>query len=397
VREDTQRKGLLFASTERTVYVSFDDGDHWQSLRLNLPATSVRDVIVKGDDLAIGTHGRGFWILDDITALRQVAPSVLDEAAFLFKPQTAVRVRWSMQSDTPLPPDTPTGENPPDGAVIDYYLKAKPAGPVTLEIKDAAGKTVRRYSSTDPVPAPDPKLRIPPYWLRPPQVLSAEPGMHRFLWDLHYPPMAGEPEYPISAVPHNTAPDATSPWALPGQYTVVLTADGKSYSRPLTVKMDPRVKTGALDLAQQFRLSYQTYQDLQGLAPVLEAIASVRAQLKDRRQHVGDGSAIALSIEALEKKLEPIAGGGPPPRPGVPATTPVTLESVNGRLGAVFGALQEADLGPTATAVASANELHAAIPGLLARWHELTAQDLAALNAQLRGASRPEVKPEAKP
>jgi hypothetical protein len=150
VREDTERRGLLFAGTERGVYLSFDDGENWQSLRLNLPATSVRDLIVKDDDLAIATHGRGFWILDNITPLRQFQPN--EQAFLLFQPQTALRVRGNVNTDTPLPPDEPVGENPPEGAIIDYSLGSKSAGPVTLEIKNSQGEVVRRYASTDPVP-----------------------------------------------------------------------------------------------------------------------------------------------------------------------------------------------------------------------------------------------------
>ena len=150
VREDPKRRGLLFAGTERAVYVSFDDGDHWQSLRLNMPATSVRDLTIKDDDLAVATHGRGFWILDDITPLRQLDDKVLASNAFLFAPEPALRVRWDTNPDTPLPPDTPAGQNPPDGAIINYYLKSAAHGPVTLEIMDSAGKLVARYSTTDP-------------------------------------------------------------------------------------------------------------------------------------------------------------------------------------------------------------------------------------------------------
>jgi hypothetical protein len=179
VREDPVRRGLLFAATERAVHVSFDDGDHWQSLRLNMPATSVRDVIVKGDDLAVGTHGRGFWILDDITPLRQMDEKTLAAEAFLFKPQTAVRVRWDMNTDTPLPPDFPAGQNPPDGAVINYYLKSAPSSPVTIEVKDSAGKTVRKYSSADKPEPIDPTLNIPTYWVRPPCIIPTCPGWKR--------------------------------------------------------------------------------------------------------------------------------------------------------------------------------------------------------------------------
>ncbi len=219
VREDPKRKGLLFAGTERTVYVSFDDGDHWQSLRLNMPATSVRDLTIKDDDLAIGTHGRGFWILDDITPLRQIDDKVIAGNAYLFAPELAYRVRWNTNTDTPLPPDVPAGQNPPDGAILNYYLGSATSGDVTLEILDSSGKLVRRYSSADPVPPPDPELAIPTYWLRPPQKLSQPAGFHRFVWDLHYPPVPGiKPEYPIAAVYKNTAPASTSPWAMPGKY-----------------------------------------------------------------------------------------------------------------------------------------------------------------------------------
>ena len=158
VREDPERKGLLFAGTERAVHISFDDGEHWQSLRLDMAPSSVRDLIIKGDDLCAATHGRGFWILDNITPLRQLETNAAAANTTLFRPQTALRVRWNMNTDTPLPPDEPAGENPPDGAVIDYYLGSATSGPVTLEIRDAAGQVVRRYSSTDPVPPIDPML-----------------------------------------------------------------------------------------------------------------------------------------------------------------------------------------------------------------------------------------------
>ncbi|MEO5753180.1 MAG: glycoside hydrolase, partial [Chthoniobacterales bacterium] len=211
VREDPKRRGLLFAGTERAVYVSFDDGANWQSLRLNMPATSIRDLIVKDDDIAIGTHGRGFWILDNITPLRQFSPN--DPATtLLFKPQTAMRVRWNFNTDTPLPPDEPMGENPPEGAMIDFSLGLDATGPVTLEIKNEQGETVRRYASTDPVPTPDPKLKIPRYWVKPPQSLSEKPGLHRFFWDMHGTPLPDiTPQYPMTAIPHKTAPEPTAP------------------------------------------------------------------------------------------------------------------------------------------------------------------------------------------
>jgi photosystem II stability/assembly factor-like uncharacterized protein len=390
VREDPKRKGLLFAATERAVHVSFDDGDHWQSLRLNMPASSVRDVIVKDDDLAVATHGRGFWILDDITPLRQFDPKVTSADAFLFKPQTAIRVRWSMNTDTPLPPDYTAAENPPDGAVIDYYLGSAANGPVTLEIKDKAGKTVRNYSSADKVDPINPMLDIPTYWVRPPQALSAAPGAHRFLWDMHYAPLPGvEAEYPIAAVPHNTVPQPTSPWVMPGQYTVVLTANGKSYSQPLTVKIDPRVKTPPAGLAQQFELSEQLYTQLLALAPAVEQANDARRQLKLIRQKLQEGT-LAAAVDQIDQKLQTLVGGGGR-RPGAGTEQP-SLAGMRTRYLALFNVFQEADVAPSTQAAAGVKEVEKQLPPLIARWEAIKSQDLPALNAQLKQSNLPEVK-----
>jgi photosystem II stability/assembly factor-like uncharacterized protein len=389
VREDPKRKGMLFAATERAVHVSFDDGDHWQSLRLNMPASSVRDVIIKDDDLAAATHGRGFWILDDITPLRQFDAKVTSADAFLFTPQTAVRVRWDMNTDTPLPPDYTAAANPPDGAVIDYYLGPATNGPVTLEIKDSAGKSVRKYSSAD---KPDPikaMLDIPTYWVRPPQTLSAAPGTHRFLWDMHYVPLPGvESEYPIAAVPHNTAPQPTSPWVMPGQYTVVLTANGKSYSQPLTVKMDPRVKTSPAGLAQQFKLSDQLYAQLFTLAPAVEQANDARRQLKAIRQKLSEGT-LAAAVDQMDQKLQALVGGGGR-RPGA-GTEPPTLAGMRTRYLALFNVFQEADVAPSTQAAAGVKEVEQQLPPLMARWAAIKSQDIPALNAQLKQSNLPEV------
>jgi hypothetical protein len=382
---------MLFAATERAVYVSFDDGDHWQSLRLNMAASSVRDVIIKGDDLAAATHGRGFWILDDITPLRQFDQKVASADAFLFKPQTAIRVRWDMNTDTPLPPDFPAGENPPDGAVIDYYLQAASSNPVTLEIKDVSGKTVRKYSSADKPLPPDPMLNIPTYWVRPPQTLSAAAGSHRFLWDMHYPNVPGvEPDYPIAAIPHNTAPQPTGPWALPGQYAVVLTANGKSYSQPLTIKMDPRVKTSLAGLQQQFKLSNDLYTQLLTLSPAAEQAGALRKQLKDL-QPKATGEALT-AIKALDQKLQALAGGATR-RPGA-GTEPPTLGGLKTKFLTLFGVFQEADVAPSMQASAAVADLQKQLPPLMQRWNAVKAQDLPALNKQLKDANLPEVKLE---
>jgi photosystem II stability/assembly factor-like uncharacterized protein len=392
VREDPKRRGLLFAGTERAVYVSFDDGDHWQSLRLNMPASSVRDVIIKDDDLAAATHGRGFWILDDITPLRQFEPKVISGEAFLFKPQTAIRVRWDTNTDTPLPPDFPAADNPPDGAVIDYYLQSAGTGPVTLEIKDGAGKTVRKYSSADKPDPIDPMLSIPAYWLRPPQALSAAAGMHRFLWDMHYAPLpVVESDYPSAAVPHNTTPRPTSPWVMPAQYTIELTANGKSYSQPLTVKMDPRVQTPMAGLAQQFKLSQQLYNQLLTLAPAVEQANDVRKQLKDL-QKKAQGNALA-TVNALDQKLQALVGdGGRRPAAGTEAPT---LGGIRTRYLALFNVFQGADVAPSTQATAAINEVEQQLPPLMASWQAIQSQDIPALNAQLKQSNLPEVKIEA--
>jgi hypothetical protein len=391
VREDPVRRGMLFASTERAVYVSFDDGDHWQSLRLNMAASSVRDVIIKDDDLVAATHGRGFWILDNITPLRQFDQKVTSADAFLFKPQTAIRVRWNMNTDTPLPPDFPAGENPPDGAVIDYYLQSASSSPVTLEIKDSAGKTVRKYSSADKPDPIDPMLNIPTYWVRPPQTLSAAAGTHRFLWDMHYPNVLGvDAEYPIAAIPHNTAPQPSGPWALPGQYTVVLTANGKSYSQPLTIKMDPRVKTSLAGLQQQFKLSNDLYTQLLTLSPAAEQAGALRKQLKDI-QPKATNEALA-AIKTLDQKLQVLAGGATR-RPGA-GTEPPTLGALKTKFLALFGVFQEADVAPSTQAAAAVADLQKQLPPLMDRWNAVKSQDLPALNKQLQGANLPEVKLE---
>ena len=360
VREDPERKGLLFAGTETQVYVSFDDGGHWQSLRLNMPATSIRDLIVKGDDLAAATHGRGFWILDDITPLRQLTDSVASAPAFLFRPQTARRVRWDTNTDTPIPPDEPAAQNPPDGAIIDYYLGADVAGPVTLEISDSIGKLVRRYSSDDPVEPPDPMLPIPRYWLRPAQQLANSSGTHRFLWDLHYAPVPGaRPAYPSAAVAHNTAPEPTSPWVLPGLYDVKLIAAGRSYTQHLTVRMDPRVHTPVAGLSEQFTVSKQVYDDELACVAILDQIRALHAKL-------GQAKDLDQKLTALEGAPTGGRGGR-----GAAAGGPDTLNSVRAALSNLLRLLQEADVAPTTQEAAAVAGRHKAFTALQQRWTAL--------------------------
>jgi len=279
VRADPLAQGLLFAGTERDVYVSFNDGDDWQRLTLNLPHTSVRDLIVHGDDLVVATHGRGFWILDNMTPLREIARSgdpervalhrtgevggrtgvrraTLSGSPMLFKPQIAYRLRRNNNTDTPLPPEVAAGKNPPDGAIVDYYLGADATGPVTLEILTAAGRVARRYSSDDtPEPVDEKEINVPLYWARPPQILSATKGMHRFVWDFRYAaPGAVQRDFPISAIHGDTPREPLGVLAVPGVYTVRMTVNGWIFTRRLTLKMDPRATITPLGLRQQFAL-----------------------------------------------------------------------------------------------------------------------------------------------
>ncbi|HXI28901.1 MAG TPA: hypothetical protein VNG89_10765, partial [Vicinamibacterales bacterium] len=351
------------------------DGDHWQSLRVNMPATSVRDVIVHGDDLIAGTHGRGIWILDDITPLRQIGEersvkASAERSAILFKPQVAYRVRQNTNTDTPIPPDEAAGVNPPDGAIIDYMLPSA-ASAVTLEILDAAGKSVRRYSSGDPVEHADPATApVPVYWYRPPQSVATTPGLHRFLFDLHYQPLriaAGRGGLPIAAVPHDTPAAPTSPWVAPGQYTVKLTVDGASHTQPLTVKMDPRVTTPPLGLSQQFTLSKQLYDGVLAAQKAQQEIG----QLRDR-----SGTALA-GHQAFAKKLgdlEGQAGGGFGGGRGAATTGPDTLSNITGTLTQLMNLLQGADVTPTTQLVSAVAERRAALSKLLAQWTALKAE-----------------------
>lgn len=257
VREDPLRKGLLFAGSERAVYVSFDDGEHWQSLRLNMPCTSIRDLVIKDNDLVIGTHGRSFWILDDISVLRQLDAFAPKAPVRFYKPADATRVRWNMNTDTPLPQEEPAGENPPDGAILDYYLAGDQAF-VRLDIYDSLHQLVRTYRSDDTLYS-IPANNVPPYWIRPQQILPATKGAHRFTWDMHHQPLNETARYPIAATYRNTAPESTSPWVIPGVYEMVLTANNLEYRQTLRVNMDPRVKTSMNDLMEQYQLSLHAY------------------------------------------------------------------------------------------------------------------------------------------
>lgn len=353
VREDPVRKGLLFAGTEQAVYFSIDDGDNWQPLRLNMPATSIRDIVIRGDDLIAGTHGRSIWVLDDISPLRQLDPVTNSADAVLFVPQRATRVRRSVHTDTPFPPEEPAGENPPDGAIINYYLKARSSTPITLEILDSAGKLVRRFSSDDkPLDVNVNKLRFPTYWIRPFQPLRNDPGMQRFVWDLMYPnPPSEGYDLPISAVYRNTPFVPQGPLVMPGRFTVRLTANGRTYTQPLIVRMDPRVTTPIAGLLQQFSLSIQAYEGIRTSSAMSDEVKKISAQLASLRAKAGSNASLVKDIEAVEQKIK-LLTDGPKIAPGTPvAPADFPLGRLAGAFDSVLGVLQEPDAAPTTQAV----------------------------------------------
>jgi photosystem II stability/assembly factor-like uncharacterized protein len=389
VREDPKHRGLLFAGSETQVWFSTDDGDSWSSLRQNMPASSIRDLVVHDDDVIAGTHGRGFWILDDIEPLRQMNGRLSE--ATLFKPQRAIRTRWNKYTDTPMPPDEPMGQNPPDGAIIDYYLPSAAAGPVTLEILDKSGAVIRRYASSDPAPAPKDEGNIPWYWIRPLRSPSAAAGMHRFTWDLHYAPAAGSRNaYPIAAVPHDTAPAPTSPWVLPSDgYSVRLTVNGKTLSQPLTVAMDPRVKTPAADLEQQFALSKEMYDDIAQLQAASERIGAVRGQLRAAKPS-------SDAITALRKQARELSGvASEEDDEGPPSAAPnqETVSSLLQSLRAMERLLQQSDEAPTTQALAAVEDRRAAVADVMGRTKAFeTAVQAAKLPPPAKGSSA--IKPQ---
>ena len=392
VREDPVRKGLLFAGTETSVWVSFDDGDHWQSLQLNLPHTSMRDLGVHENDLIVATHGRSFWILDDITPLRQLAESMANSDAYVFKPELAYRVRRSTNPDTPIPPDEPAGKNPPDGAILDYFLARPASSPVTIEIVDAQGKLVRRFSSADKPEISQADLEkqlIPLYWIRMQKILSANAGMHRWVWDLHYPsPASLQHQYPISAVPYDTPRTPQGPLALPGEYTVRLTANGRTFTAPLTVKIDPRVNTPRAGLEQQFNLETHLAAELTAST---EAVTQARS-LVDQLHKLGPQSGkLAESIKALDQKVGLILHSPVPPAPG--AADP-TLTRENASVGMLYESIGQADAAPTAAQASAAADTKRDLSVLMKRWEEVKQSDLPALNRQLKSASLPEIQLE---
>ncbi len=374
LREDPKKKGLLYAATEKGVYVSFNDGDTWSSLQLNLPRTSVRDLIVKDNDLAVATHGRGFWILDDVAPLRQmIVAGAMQPEVQLLAPSPAMRVRWNVSNDMPWPKEEPAGENPPDGASIDYVLKADAAA-VALEIVDARGRVVRRYSNTDSLPYVVPSeasAPVPLYWYKQPTRLSAAAGPHRFFWDVHYqnlPVVAGGgfggggAGLPINSVPGQGAPAPRAPWVAAGRYTVRLIVDGKPFTQSIEVKQDPRVKTAAVAMRETYSLTDSLYFMQKKLA---DAVDSARAALSRAASGSENAKHITAVLEAPNTNVPAPANNAPrPPGPG-------TLRASLSGVAALVNSLQQADVGPTATQRSAISAALKDGNAALVRWNAL--------------------------
>jgi photosystem II stability/assembly factor-like uncharacterized protein len=354
IKEDTKQKGLLFAGSETSTYVSFDDGENWQSLRLNMPASSIRDLMIKNDDLIVASHGRGFWILDDVNPLRAVANSNKNADAVLVKPADTYRVRWDMNTDTPLPPDEPAGQNPPDGAIIDYYLKNN-STEVTLEILDSANHVIRKYSSNDK-PYEMPAVNVPLYWIRPQKILSANAGAHRFIWDLHYDPLNEGISFPMTAVYMNTAPRISSPWVLPGNYIVQLTVNGKTYKQTITVKMDPRVKTPMTDLKQQLDLSLKCYNAQKKCIELSKEISDYRDKIKSKLQSDSSLKNIDTALALLQNN---------------PEKGSLSFAKLNGDFVSVSNVMQDADVAPTLRSIDAVKQLQNNLQSLENKWQQL--------------------------
>ena len=392
IREDPRVKGLLYSSTDTQVWVSYDDGDHWQSLRLNMPAISVRDIQLKDDsacvcsDLIAGTHGRGFWILDNVTPLRAIALAGREKSGpstYLVKPATAVRVRFAVNEPTPWAPEVPAGENPPAGAVIDYQLAAN-ARNVKLEILDSGGKVVRTYSSADTAGGPDPALNpeaynricqrntnaarcsVPLYWAAPNAVLSSRAGMHRFVWDMRYQPLEGTTpaESATGAVPHRTYYAASTPWAAPGRYTVRLTADGKTFTQPLDLVLDPRVRTEPSVVAQISALSREMYD---GAVTLRATYESARA-MSDRLTGTAEAS-FKAQIDSIAPP--PVRGARPAFGFRQAVAGPATLESVRTTMMAAAMSMQDAEVAPTDREIAAVENARLQFKEIMQRWNAL--------------------------
>ena len=397
VREDPGREGLLYCGTESGVYVSFNDGDRWQPLQLNLPSTSVRDLVVQDNDVVIATYGRALWILDNVTPLRQITPQPGTAEFRLLPPANPVRVRWDVYGDTPLPIETPTAPNPPDGAIIDYVLKRAPAGDVKLTIYDNRGEVVRSYSSMPPL-ASTLLPNVPEYWFAPPAVLTKVPGLNRFVWNLRLPTPRVLPfaysggmltylEFTLAdhAVPGQTPREQPEgALVVPGRYTIELAVDGRTDRQEILVKADPRIRASHDDLLVQFDVAKRVTDALAISFDGYGALARLRAAIVEKISALDDSSAAAdvvASAKALDERVNAVQNGTPARR---------GLGLVNRDMARYFNMLESSDTRPATTLRTAITDTCEALNLALAEWRELNAKGLTEVNGQLeqRGVSR---------
>ncbi len=383
VREDPARKGLLYVCTEKGVYVSFNDGDDWQSLQLNLPTTSVRDLVVHENDLVIATFGRSFWILDDVTPLRQMDSHVAASDAWLFRPQAAIRMRAGSDQGTPVPMDESSAPNPREGAMLDYYLRDKSSTPIQLEIFDSEGKLVRRFATDDVLYKTNPNdFPIQVEWIRDPKPLLAEAGMHRFIWDLRYAMPKGM---------RRSFWGPAGPLAAPGNYTVKLTANGKSSTQPLTIKLDPRVKTPQDVLDRQFGLASKLAARLGEVSMALQHAGDLRKQIDARKKEASGNAELLTALQELEKKMEAAVEPDSDAEFGLfglalPGKEHEPLPSVEGALTRLLIIVDSSDVGPTTDAATASVRWEEAARETLGRWAAFQKDDLGNVNGLLEKA-----------
>lgn len=396
VREDPENRNLVFAALDSGVFVSFNGGDHWQPLQLNLPATSCRDLAIEQNTLVLATFGRALWALDDLSPLRELASNAAQVAAsdaYLFAPAPAIRMQWDTYTDTPYNPDVASAENPPDGAIIDYYLKSAPEGEVRLEIYDSAGSLVRSYSS-DGAPSLGYKVNVPDFWLAEPARAPKHAGLNRFVWDLRYPDPAqllytyfgihvDYFEYTLAdhAIPHNTPwHEPQGPMVVPGTYEVRLTAGGTTYRQPIEVKLDPRVEVSTQELRQQLELARKIAGAMKTTYDGYNQAAELRGELAALKP-APDGA------KALEDKLKGVTdAAGPPPGFG----------PMNRDLTRLMIAVDQSDTPPASEVIETYGSMCQETKAVLARWNNLLTEDLPKVNAQLQQQSlRPLAAPKA--
>lgn len=391
VREDPERKGLLYAGTQKIVYVSFDQGDHWQSLQLNMPVAPVTDITVHGNDLVISTYGRSLWILDNITPLRQFDQKLLDADITLLRPEPTVRTRWDMYQDTPLPIETPAAPNPPDGAMIDYFLKSKPSGDIQLSIYDSQNNLVRQFTTVAPDYDRAPP-NVPSYWFAPPRVLPKNPGLNRLVWDLRYPSPKtlryGYFNEKLDYIEYTLADDAIpghfpreqprGPYVVPGEYSVVLTVDGKIYRQSLTVTEDPRVHVSQADLVEQLRVAQSISAQMGVTYDGYNQTTQLHDAIEARQKSVGTDASkkdVVDALKSLNDQTEDIENGKP---------MDFGIGPLNRELARFAEMVETSDERPATPLQEGARQYCEALLKRLAQWRDLNEKKIGPVNDLLR-------------